>query len=382
MRKLSRATFFLAGLAVALTATQGKADNWLTDDLDEPWDLSDQLLGEDSDIDVGGWVQFGYSSRSTGLFNTTPNRLNNNQTWLYASKEADGSDGLDFGGRFDIVYGIDAADTQAFGNNPGEWDFANGFDHGNYGWALPQAYVEAAYGDWSVIAGKFYTLLGYEVVTAPDNFFYSHAFTQYLSEAFTHTGVLATYSASDDVTVYGGWTAGWDTGFDQFGGGSNFLGGVSVGLGEDMTFTYITTAGDLGAIGSGYSHSMVLDVAVTDELNYVLQSDLLHTDQGNFGPTSTTTNTIGVNQYLIYTLSDKIGIGGRSEWWKADGVSYYSITGGVNIKPMANLIIRPEIRYQWSPSGESFSRIANNANPVGLPVNEGAIFGVDAILTF
>ena len=127
---------------------------------------------------------------------------------------------------------------------------------------------------------------------------------------------------------------------------------------------------------------MVLDVAVTDELNYVLQSDLLHTDQGNFGPTSTTTNTIGINQYLIYALSDKIGIGGRAEWWKADGVSYYSITGGVNIKPMANLVIRPELRYQWSPSGENFSGIANNANPVGLPVNEGAIFAIDAILTY
>ncbi len=46
------------------------------------------------------------------------------------------------------------------------------------------------------------------------------------SEPFTHTGVLGTYTGNDDVTLYGGWTLGWDTGFDQFDGGSNFLGGV------------------------------------------------------------------------------------------------------------------------------------------------------------
>ena len=73
-----------------------------------------------------------------------------------------------------------------------------------------------SHGDWSIKGGHFYTLLGYEVVTAPDNFFYSHAFTMYLSEAFTHTGALVTYEGLPDTTVYAGWTAGWDTGFDQF----------------------------------------------------------------------------------------------------------------------------------------------------------------------
>ena len=36
------------------------------------------------------------------------------------------------------MYGIDANDTQAFGNPSGSWDFNNGFDHGAYGWAIPQ----------------------------------------------------------------------------------------------------------------------------------------------------------------------------------------------------------------------------------------------------
>ena len=143
--------------------------------------LTGLMGGDDSGITFGGWTQFGYTNRSTGLFNTHTNNVNLHQQWFYAEKVADGSCGLDWGFRADVMYGVDAADTQAFGNNPGRWDYENGFDYGIYGWALPQLYAELAEGDWSVKIGHFYTLVGYEVVTAPDNFFYSHSFTMYNS---------------------------------------------------------------------------------------------------------------------------------------------------------------------------------------------------------
>ncbi len=372
MLKLSRAAFFVAGLAIVAASSNAHAQNWLSGELGDPWDFSDTVLGEDSDIDIGGWTQWGYTSESTGLFNTNPDRINNHQSWIYLEKATDGSEGIDFGGRVDVMYGTDSMDTQAFGNRPGNWDFMNGFDNGaGYGWAFPQAYLEVAYGDLSVKAGHFFTLLGYEVVGAPGNFFYSHTFTHYNSEAFTHTGVLATYSATDNVTVYGGWTAGWDTGFDQFQDGSSFLGGFSVGIGEDVTFTYITTAGDLGYRGNGYSHSMVLDVEITDDLNYVFQSDLLQQD-GVPGVTALDYETIGVTQYLVYTITERLAIGGRAEWWKNDSNSVGALTAGVNIKPHANLIIRPELRYQVDPGQQN----------AGIASNEDAIFGIDAILTY
>ena len=335
------------------------------------WDLSDNLFGEDSAYDVGGWVQLGYTNRSTGLFNTNPHRLNLHQSWLYAEKTADGSEGFDWGFRADLMYGTDSEDTQAFGNNAGEWDFMNGWTRGaGYGWAMPQLYLEGAYGDLSIIAGHFYTLLGYEVVTAPDNFFFSHAFTMFNSEAFTHTGILATYAVSENVEAYAGWTLGWDTGFDQFGNGNSFLGGASVIVTDDLSVTYILTAGDLGRNGNGYTHSLVADWSVTEKLNYVFQSDYVR-----FNDFGTQVDTIGINQYLLYWFNDCVGVGGRAEWWKLDGDSFYAITGGVNYKPMANLIIRPEVRYQWSPA-------QNNLAMPAFPVDEGAIFGIDAILTF
>ena len=333
---------------------------------------------KDDGIDFGGWWQQGYSSASTGMFNNRPNSFNTNQAWLYAEKVADGSCGMDWGFRADVMYGIDAGDTQAFGNNPGRWDFANGWDKGaTYGWALPQLYAEVAKGDWSVKVGHFYTLLGYEVVTAPDNFFYSHSMTMFNSEAFTHTGALATYAASDDVTVYAGWTLGWDTGFDQFGGGSNFLGGFSTSVGENATYTYILIAGEMGVNGDGYSHSNVLDITLTDNLNYVIQSDLV-----SFSLAGTQRSDVGINQFLFYTVNDCLSLGGRFEWWKSNSGfghgglstasggsdSYYATTLGVNYKPHANVVVRPEWRYDTAPqSTTSYSQ---------------GMFAVDVILTF
>ena len=326
--------------------------------------------GDDSGINFGGWVQMGYHNRVTpngatpndaGSFNNHPHRLNLHQGWLYAEKVADGSCGLDWGFRLDVMYGVDAGDTQSFGNPAGRWDNGGGFTRGSgYGWAIPQAYAEVASGDWSVKLGHFYTLIGYEVVTAPDNFFYSHALTMFNTEPFTHTGALVTYNASDDVTLYGGWTAGWDTGFAQLNGGSNFLGGFSAPVSDNITFTYINTVGDFGARGNGsfgYSHSLLFDVAVTDNLNYVVQSDLLRID-------AIGDDDVGLNQYLIYSVSEKIGVGIRAEWWKNEGNSQYALTGGVNIKPTDNLIIRPEIRHDYHLPGDVTT------------------FGMDAILTF
>jgi hypothetical protein len=323
-------------------------------------------LGECSGIEYGGWAQVGYHSGSTGLFNDNPDRASLHQLWGYVEKAADGSCGLDFGFRADLMFGIDSGDTQAFSNNEGRWDYMNGWDaEGStegYGFAMPQLYAEIASGDLSVIVGHFYTLLGYEVVTAPDNFFYSHAKTMYNSEAFTHTGALATYSASDDTSVYAGWTAGWDTGFDQFGSGSSFLGGVSTSVSDDATLTYITTAGDFGAIGEGYSHSIVLDVAVADDLNYVLQSDYLSTsDTAAAGQADG--EAYGINQYLFYTIDDTYSAGVRVEWWNNNGVDEFATTLGLNIKPMDNVVVRPEVRWDDATA-------------------DSTIFGIDAIMSF
>lgn len=319
-------------------------------------------------LKFGGWAQTGYHSNSTGLFNDRPDSVNLQQLWFFAEKEVAHEHYWDWGFRFDLMYGTDAAKTQAFGNPSGTWDFENGLDFGAYGWALPQAYAQFGKDQWTVKAGHFYTLVGYEVVTAPDNFFYSHAYTMFNTEPFTHTGVVASYEANDSLTIHNGWTLGWDTGFNQLNGGSNYLGGFSKSLNDNLTFTYIATAGNFGWRGNGYAHSMVFDNQLTEKLNYVVQSDLLSTDTSGGN-----NNEVGINQYLLYTLTDRVRAGTRVEWWKSDisgsTESTYSVTGGFNITPTERLIVRPEVRYNWG------------ADLVGADM-ETPIFGIDAIITF
>ncbi|MCL4205395.1 MAG: outer membrane beta-barrel protein [Pirellulaceae bacterium] len=331
-------------------------------------------------IKIGGWTQFGYHSQDSiaDFFNQYEDHLALHQQWMYIEREADGSCGLDWGFRFDMMYGIDANNTQAFGNTPGRWDYADSFQHGEYGWALPQLYLEVAYHDLSVKAGHFYTTIGYEVVPAPDNFFYSHAFTMNNSKPFTHTGVLGTYDWTDRLTLFAGWTLGWDTGFDQFGGGNNWLGGFSYALTDSVDFIYMSTWGDFGAYGGVrtgddcYSHSIVLDVDITERLNYVFQSDWMKVqdigiDDGELvSLAGANLETFGINQYLIYTLNDCWAFGARLEWWKPEGESFYNATFGVNYRPHTNVVIRPEIRHEWVPT-ENY---------------EETIFGIDMVLTY
>lgn len=342
------------------------------------------LFGECCGVSAGGWVQLGYTSRALPAFNTYQDNLQLQQAWLYAEKAVDGSCGLDIGGRIDYIYGTDGPNTQAFGTDPRGWD--NSWDNGSqYGSALPQLYGEVAYGDLSIKAGHFYTIIGYEVVQATGNFFYSHAYTFNFSEPFTHTGALATYTPSDDITVWGGYSLGWDSGFDD--NGDAWLGGASLGLTDRLSVTYASVAGRFaepwanGSTERGYMQSVVADYQINDCLNYVFQTDFLDTEDvaGN-----EVRNSYGINQYLIHSINDCLGVGTRFEWWAARGPGFgfpadagrqniYAWTLGMNYRPHANLVFRPEVRFDWMD--DEVSLLQNGDR-------DQTTFGVDAILTF
>jgi hypothetical protein len=351
------------------------------------------LIGaEDSGWDFGGWTAVSYYDNNIPLsaakndlrsFDDIPDAANVSQQWFYVGRVADGSGGLDLGGRMDVLYGTDAQKTQSFGNPrsngaAGERDsgtFDASWDHGTYGWAMPQLYMEVAYNDLSVKVGHFFTPLGYEVIPATGNFFHSHSYTMFNSEPFTHTGALGTYTGmGEGLTLYGGWALGWDTGFDQLNSGNIAIGGFAYELAEDVTFTYLNTYGNFGLLDGGsknsYSHSCVLTAGLTDNLQYIAQSDLVRTDN----PGVSQYDTVGLNQYLIYKLNDVISTGGRVEWWKADGTSYNQVTGGFNIHVLENLVIRPEARYDWAPGTPTAIFPSGNIDE--------ETFAVDAILTY
>lgn len=365
-------------------------------------DLGDPfaILGECNNFKMGGWFQFGYHNKNLALFNSRKHEAQLHQGWLYAEKSIDPSQGFGIGGRVDYLYGTDGPDTQAFGIDNSHWD--NSWDHGaDYGHAIPQAYMEVGYGDLTAKIGHFYTLIGYEVVSAPDNFFYSHAYTMYNSEPFTHTGALLTYQSNEFVELYGGYVMGWDSGFED--NGDAVLGGSSVTLSDAITVTSTFTVGrfadNSGGDERGYMSSTVVDVALTEQLNYVLQADVLDTEDVSG---VTVRNTAGLNQYLLYTVGDCLSLGSRFEWWNVDADSQgfygsaapaglasvatgdydiYALTLGANIKPHANLIFRPEIRWDWVNGNENDLALADISLLEGGR-DEQTTFGIDAIILY
>jgi hypothetical protein len=361
-------------------------------DLGEPW----QLFGSHCDWSAGGWTNIGYHSNdNAGLgilgaggapanFNNYADHVQLQQQWFFLQKAVDGSNGLSLGGRVDYIYGTDAPDTQSFGIADNHYD--NPWDHGGaYGHAIPQLYGEAAYGDTSIKAGHFFTIVGNEVVQATGNFFYSRQFTFYNAEPFTHTGVLATHQLSDETTLYGGWVQGWDSGFKD--NGDSFLGGIKRQLTEDVSLLYTTAVGrfndDLNsnnALERGSVNSFILTTKLTDKLTNLLQYDYLDTEDETG---ATVRRTHGLNAYFIYQVSDCVALGSRTEyfnWTTGGGVptpinnaDLFNQTFGVNYKLNANLMIRPELRYivDYDRTGvnENFAKVKN-------------VFGMDAIFTF
>jgi len=354
----------------------------------EPWRLPQPCFLKSRGFEIGGWVSAGVYANDRGAadngplgFNDIAGGFNMHQLWLYAERAADtGGYGTDWGFRVDYVFGVDGPDTQAFGD--GGWDF--GWDSSrDYGSAIPQLYFEFAVNDLKVKFGHFYTLIGYEGVPAVDNFFFSHAYTMYYGEPFTHTGVLAEYPISDRTTAYGGWTMGWDTGFEGLDDASTFLGGLSFAISNRTSLTWALTAGDFGrGAGDIYMNSFILQHQVTDRLTYILQHDL--GDNSDLGAGDN--EWYGINQYLLYDINDCWGAGLRFEWFRDDDGTrvvagnagdYYALTAGLNWKPNANVIFRPEIRY------DNYDGIAGNA----WPFNEGQddeqfSGGFDVIVTY
>ncbi len=331
------------------------------------YNINDTSFLKNSGIEVGGWASVGityashngdHNTNAPISFNERINEVHLHQLNLFAEKavDANGKD-WDIGGRVDVMFGADANNTQATGwdNQILSKDFSN-----NYDLAIPQAYAEiyAPIGNGlTTKVGHFYTSIGYEVVTAPDNFFFSHAYTMLYGEPFTHSGVMFSYPLNDNISISGGAVTGWDN-FDENGGDWSFLGGASWTSDDANTSLAVTLI-----TGESYDdsvdfnttmYSIVLSHNFSEKLHYVFQHDLgVMEDAVAPGEDA---DWYGINQYLTYDLNDQLSTGIRAEWFRdGDGTringfsaNYYAVSLGINYAPTEWIKFRPEVRYDWA----------------------------------
>ena len=334
---------------------------------------------------VDAWLAQGFTwnpASPTNIFNlpvTFNDRANEyqlNQIYISLGREVCRNRcAWDLGGRVDLLFGTDYFFTTATGlethqDGSPKWnsgDGPRGAGAALYGLAMPQLYAEvfAPIGNGlSVKLGHFYTIMGYESVMAPENFFYSHAYTMQYGEPFTHTGLLAAYNVSP-FGFQAGFTRGWDTWEDPV-GNLAFLGGVKWTCPDGCTtVAFSLHTGDEDADGDNRTaYRLVCTRRLNRFLTYVLQHDLGVEQNAAIKPTGPDKAMwYGINQYLLCDATEDVTIGLRIEWFRdqdnarvlgipiatqTDGGNYFALTAGLNWKPRRNITFRPEIRWDHS----------------------------------
>ncbi len=368
---------------------------WLQSRLDRNGTLSSLGLQLHGYLDQGLAANSDHPTNNSNLpvtFNDRANEYQMNQLYMALEKPVDNCGcHWDIGGRVDVLYGTDYYFTTATGletrsDGSQRWNSGTGprgvgaGAAGMYGLALPQAYVEIAApiaGGINVKLGHFYSPLGYEQVMSPQNFFYSHSYAMQYAEPFTHTGVLAEQQLSDSVNILYGATTGWnafDSNRDQWGLLAGFKWSNS-----NTSLAWMVHTGEDGPPGvnnpaffAGPTNpnnvtvsSLVLQRQLSDRLRYVFQHDFGAEQDGEFsGGTFNAAKWYGINQYLLYDLNECWSFGMRFEWFRdqdhsrvidlagsglpVTGGNYYEVSAGANWSPWDDLIIRPELRWDWS----------------------------------
>jgi len=402
--------------------------------------------GNQPDNGINGPVTFGDLSSQFQL-----NQLN---LFIQRAVATEGSS-WDFGGRFDFMYGTDSIFTQAYGvpsfdvnsglpQSRSNWDL-NMLGSGSnpyYDIALPQAYAESYVpigNGLNLKLGHFYTPIGYESVPAPDNFFYTHAFTMQYGEPFTHTGLLGNYTVNDNWAVMGGLltgsaTGGWDGGWDKH--LSNWSGIAGTTWTSNDKGTSLNIAGTYGGTSANNSspwalYSVVLKHNITDKTHLVLQHDHGFADNAYFGLDSgghaiqKNAEWYGINSHLYYDISDTLVAGLRAEWFRDQngfrvcapgrisaatdpsgnsyaagssqtnyslcgagggaGATYYEFTAGVTWKPKPWLRLRPNVRYDVVGDSSGYTPFVTKGTGfvpgAGNPMDQ-IIFSTDFTVTF
>jgi hypothetical protein len=111
-----------------------------------------------------------------------------------------------------------------------------------------------------------------------------------------------------------------------------------------------------------YTHSIVLKFKISDLWGYTITSTYGHAENLPFRQAVVNADWYGVVQYLDYEINRCWAMGMRFEWFDdIDGTRvlpnplafplgpgvWYELTLGLNYRHSPNVVVRPEIRWDW-----------------------------------
>ncbi len=350
---------------------------------------------------VYGWIQNSYTGNTNGVpksslnFGVNPNFLANrwmgNQYYLIVEKTLQQNDKVNFGFRVDNLFGNDWQFNHMHGllENRFKLNHFNGYDPA-------QIYAEVhlpvlTKGGLDIKGGRWYSLVGYEVVPATGRPLLSVPYMFNYGQPFTHLGVISTLHLTDRVNIYNGAVNGWDRWFNTHykwsyiggfswtakDGNTSFTSIVIAGPNQYPNFngprTQIILPGNTDVLNPGFQAGRrnigyggndrflitnVLTHKYNDKLTQVLENDDAYESNIpgiGIGGTSKNASWYSFGNWFLYQFNDKLTGVWRSEVFRDNsGVrtgfadNFYEFTLGAIYKPKPFLWIRPEARYDYA----------------------------------
>ena len=375
----------------------------------EPWFLMKSLKGtwvgnglDSIGTSIYGWLQQGFAGNPASPSDRVnfganldwrSNDYRFNQFYLVAERPLERENQWSLGYRLDFLIGTDAP-----------WFVANGLFSGFTGYDptsgigvdgpksfrqvnaigidLPQFYAEVhiprflTSGGIDIRVGKFYTLIGRDVYPAADTDFYSRTYENILATPFTHTGGLITLHATPTWDIVAGVVVGWDVFIDNNSMAS--FTGAFIWNSPDKRYNWTTAwiTGPEQPSNDRYYRTMVtsyLTAKLDKEGDWLLAAGGHFAHEANAATNPDTGQRQNADWYgttvnLFYQIHPKLRLGGRFEWFRdADGTrtavlgrpgfraNFFETTLGATYTPWRAVIIRPELRVDWSPDARPYN---------------------------
>ena len=306
-----------------------------------------------SGVSLSGDIDFSYSRLSgTGQFATGVGALND-RVFDYAHNSfslqaidltvaklpAEG-----FGGLVDLTLGKDASTIASAGTAIAGQTYD-----------LTQAYVQYAAGPMTVIAGKFVTMSGAEVIKTTGDTNFSRSILFGYAIPFSHTGVRATYKISDAASLVGGVNNGWDQATDANSQKTLELGAMLNPAKSFALAAMVYSGAEAGAAGTGTRNllDLVATITASDSLNFVLNYD--NGSQENAVAAGAKAKWNGLAAYANFQINDMWRVSARAETFKdTDGYrtgivqKWKEATLTVGYAPSKSMELRGEVRKDTS----------------------------------
>lgn len=361
-----------SAVAPAATSTAAPPDRWLLQKVMQG--TGPGVLFDTNRMAIYGWTEMSFTASSDASsnlpmgFNYLANQFALQQNWLRFERTVvtSGTTEPTFGFRSDtILPGTDYRFTTARGLFSGQLT-ANDGQPNTYGIDPIQFYVEGYFPTigrgMDVKIGRFAAQVCVETNDAVSNQLLSHSYT-FIYDPFTHTGILTTTKLTDAWSVQAGLALGSDDFIDPV-DNPTFLGSVKWAPpnGRD-TVALLTIAGN-GRFNQArnFNNPVVFDLIWTHQVDARLAYTLevMPGFQTNV-PDAGTVNWLGVVHYLTYTLTPRLSTTGRLEFFNDPQGNrtgfkglYTDVTAGLNFKLRKGLIVRPELRYDYSDESRPF----------------------------